>query len=697
MRQAIKRGVEVGFYLGVVWGMWTAFQLLAKLAPTRCLAESLDAFFLASLATFFFAAGLFLPLCLSMAVVVWIGGKLILKRDTDPLAACVAAGIAVLAFVSFLSFLNIGTPNLRQSIPLAGVALATLLLAAGAAGLVHLAFRSERRGTIFAAFAGLLFSLFATFPATAWGIAKVLGASGVSRMDRLGFMAAVGGGIAVVWALLWLAIRFRPWVKTVLAVLVAVGCSVGTAGMYARGMGLGGLPQPTGAADRPNVLFVVIDSLRADIIGAYGGTARTPNLDRLAAESVVFDNDISVAPWTFPSMVSLFTSLYPSVHGAGVRSIRLDDGLTTLAERFQKSDYCTSAVLQQHLFLQPTGFDRGLDGIYSVECWLPSVVAETDTGKWLSNLYGLDSFGIEGTERVGDATIRTLSNTGAPFFMWVHWYDPHNPYAPPAPFEPPQSKVELFQGARGWSRLSKVDTMDLSRYFFDSQELIDVVGAMYRAEIEFVDREVGRMLDALDASGLADNTILVLTSDHGEELWEHQDWDHGQSLHRELLRVPLMFRIPETAPSRIPTRVRSIDIYPTLLELSGIDYDPETIQGVSMVPVIRGEEVADRDLIAESCLYYQEQKALYEGDYKAIWYTFRLDPLLYDLTADPLETRNLAPEMPERLSAMRQVFDRRFSANLNLRKRLLGADAEETTPVSPETIEQLKALGYVND
>ena len=202
-------------------------------------------------------------------------------------------------------------------------------------------------------------------------------------------------------------------------------------------------------------------------------------------------------------------------------------------------------------------------------------------------------------------------------------------------------------------------------------------------------------MSALKDAGLYDNTIIVLLADHGEEFWEREKWDHGDTVHQELLHIPMIIKIPGAAPARIASRIRSIDLYPTLLDLSGLPYDPKNIQGESLASLIKDGNGPDRTLMSESCLYYEEQKSAAKGDLKIIMHAFRHAPELYDLKNDPLEQHDISAERPDDLKEMKALLDSMNAANADMRKRLLGKTTQSNKPLSPAMIEQMKALGYV--
>ncbi len=328
-------------------------------------------------------------------------------------------------------------------------------------------------------------------------------------------------------------------------------------------------PAPTSARAGRNVLLISIDTLRADHLGSYGYARPTsPRLDAFAAESFLFENAIAHAPSTEPSHASIFTSLLPVRHGA-LRAHRqgISPDVTTMAELFRGAGYRTVSFNGGGQVAAAFGFDRGFE------------LYQSSTGDFAAQV---------------DSAIRWLrEHDEASFFMFLHTYEVHAPYAAapryldlfdagydgPLPDETsPRLILEIANGDVA------VDAADLRHII-----------ATYDAQIRSVDDAFGRLVDFLAASGRDQDTLVLFTSDHGEELGEHgRIGDHSFGLHDEVLRVPLILRPPgaRAGGARIAAQVRGIDILPTLLELVGQPL-PKQLEGASLVPLMSGR--ADRD------------------------------------------------------------------------------------------------------
>ena len=397
-----------------------------------------------------------------------------------------------------------------------------------------------------------------------------------------------------------------------------------------------------------NVVLITLDTLRADHLGAYGATeVKTPHLDRLATQGVVFDQVMTTAPLTLPAHSSIMTGQFPPKHGVRDNGgFFLGPEQITLAEILSERGYQTGATVGAFVLDSKWGLDQGF-GTYQDDFDLTNVKAMS-----------LASVNRPGNEVV-DLALKWMDGVADQrFFAWMHLYDPHAPYISPEPYR--------------------------SQYR----------GHPYRGAIAFTDAQVGRVFDYLDARGLSDNTIVIVTADHGEGLGEHGEETHGFFVYESAMRVPLIVRAPGRGltPRRVSQPVRSVDIMPTVLDLIG-GAPTQPIEGVSLVPLMSGEV---RELPLEA--YGEAMYPLHHYGWSELT-TLRSErfklidaprPELYDLERDPHELTNLFEERRSVGDAMlRQLRDR---------KREMAADAPEAAPpadVDPETRSRLAALGYV--
>ena len=405
-----------------------------------------------------------------------------------------------------------------------------------------------------------------------------------------------------------------------------------------------GAARPASGKGR-SVLLVTLDTTRADRLGCYGHAgARTPRLDRLAAEGVRFENAFADAPITLPSHASIFTALYPFEHGVRNNgNFRLADRFPTLATVLRERGYRTAAFVSSFVLDRGYGLARGF------ETYDDRMEAAEDAASTLE------------AERRGDKTALALGGWlegqaagGPPFLAWLHLYDPHEPYRPPSPFR------ESF------------------------------AAAPYDGEIAFADAAVGAVLDKLAALGLLDRTLVAVVADHGESLGDHGEETHSMFVYESAIRVPLILWGPRLLPAgkTVSTPVRTIDLAPTLLDLLEMPPLPApharslraAIEGGSAgpSPAVYAETYVPRLYMNGAPL-----RAVRDERYKLI---DAPRPELYDLVRDPGETENRYRDEPRVAGALRAELDRLTGG---------GAGAMSTGPLDAAAAEKLRALGYL--
>jgi len=408
-------------------------------------------------------------------------------------------------------------------------------------------------------------------------------------------------------------------------------------------------------AERPwNVLLVTLDSTRADYLGAYGReSARTPHLDRLAAEGFLFADCVSTAPVTLPSHSTIHTGTYPPLHGVRDNGLfRLPEERTTLAEVLRARGYATGAAIGAFPLTREFGLTQGF-AFYDDHI---TVTAEDFRGR-PDPRRGV-FFDERPGARVNDAILPWLrERDGEPFFAWIHYWDPHHPLVPPAPYG------ELFHHDP------------------------------YQGEIANADQSLGVVLRQLEESGEDRRTVVVVVGDHGEGRGDHGEETHSFLAYDSTLRVPLIVRVPGRAGGRrIEERVGTVDVVPTILDLLGLE-PPAEVQGRSLVPLMEGRRVDRRQLYYAEAMSprlshgWGELRVLYDEPYK---YIHGPRPKLFDLAADPRELDDLIdrrPEVAERMKADLAAFLRTLSDP--------GAGAA-VHDASGDTRQRLAALGYLS-
>ncbi len=469
--------------------------------------------------------------------------------------------------------------------------------------------------------------------------------------------------------------------------------------------------------EHPNILLISVDTLRGDRLGAYGyRTAQTPNLDRLAAEGVLFERAYSHSSWTRPGFGSLMTSLYPSEHGAFVVNDpeqalegyvswdeRIYNGplrqeVTTLAESLDRAGYFNLALQSNWHASQFNDFDQGFDVFLFDELRRPSMWETSTLGKgWklvLARLTGGAAKSVREDLMPSADLYRGWSQfvergLTRPFFVWVNFLNVHDPY-----------------NQRDYRRVNDPLTAPvIATYEANDPEVdIDTLSKAYDSEVTWADAWVGRMIEDLDSRGLLETTLVVITADHGEELGDHNaplplaeggsvhGRFHGHTLFREQVHVPWIMRLPGVVPEgrRVERPVPHLDFAPTLADYARARPGQEW-RGRSLRDLIDGAfDRADLrpEIFAERPLYGTELKAITTNDAKAVWNTATGEWRFFDLVADPAETVPLND--PDRQAELL----RRLTAFADEMGPLLPEGASQSE-LSAEEMERLRALGYV--
>ena len=470
----------------------------------------------------------------------------------------------------------------------------------------------------------------------------------------------------------------------------------------------GALPAVDGVAREGHprgVIFLLVDTLRRDHLDAYGyGRDTAPYLTSLAAQGVLCEDNISQASWTKVSVPSMLSSLYPTTSGVKSMSDKLPLTATTLAENFQAAGYSTMATSSVVFSGKASNLQQGVDVLHE----RASVPRDDHPSKTARTYVDRTTEWIE-------------KHQDQPFFVFLHVFDPHSPFDPRAPFDSIWSEEgglekqeediekvkEVFDDIqRGGDLLP--DKVQFEEAGVDADAFVAREIDWYDESIRALDAEIARLMERLEELGLADDLLLVLTSDHGEEFLEHGRHFHGNSTYGEMTNVPLIFWGPRwVKPSRFPETSQTLDVYPTLLDLCGLPL-PEGIQGQSLAPFLLGVSdgwtprpaVASRFTGKETV---EETKdiasfAVVSRGYRLVHNVKRPEGHpefeLYDHVADPLNLTDVADEHPEIVKALAHELDLwlKWTEASALQKE----DGDETEALSPEDLEQLRQLGYVD-
>ena len=452
---------------------------------------------------------------------------------------------------------------------------------------------------------------------------------------------------------------------------------------------------PPSIGPDPTVVVISIDTLRPDHLGAYGYERDTsPEIDALAAGGALFTHAVSTSSWTLPAHAALFTGLSDRVHGCNDSDRRLSPDHTTLAETFAAAGYRTLGFFSGP-FLHPTfGLDQGFDAYIDCSSYAERSAAHASRSGELDrhDITTASHRDITSPRIVEAVRERLAEDSDQPLFLFIHMWDVHFDFIPPPPFDTrfdPDYTGEI----------------DGENFFYnpavhpqmDPRDLEHII-ALYDGEIAWTDLHVGQILETLEARGALDNAIVVVTSDHGEEFFEHGLKGHRFTLYDEVIRIPLILWAPGRidAGRTIDFPVSLIDLFATLVDLSGIESDARTM-GRSLLPLLEGEAVdepsaltvSELDTLGRSLTAYRKpaHKLLIDRKNQAA--------LTYDLEHDPGE------RLPNRVTGVGPLWERDLLRDADARRRAMRAMRQQheskhtRAELDPEMIEQLEALGYL--
>jgi arylsulfatase A-like enzyme len=441
-----------------------------------------------------------------------------------------------------------------------------------------------------------------------------------------------------------------------------------------------------------NVLLITCDALRADHVGVLGGgrPSLTPRLDALAAEGVAFRHAVSQGFRTPISMPSLFTGLYPSRMGwftipspfalrRQVTGVLLGEG-PTLAERLAGLGYRTAGIHSNPLLSRLFGYGRGFE-LFDDDLFLADRALPAWLQRWAYRVPQL--FRVSGhlaARAVNDKAMRWLAARPSPFFLWLHYMDTHGPYC---------SRPELSYVRRLRAQLlyQKAVSRPAAVTAAERAQLIED----YRGQVTYMDDQIGALLDGLAATGRLDDTLVVLTADHGEEFGEHGRYSHHSTLFETLLRVPLLLRLPGArhAGRVIDTPVALLQVLPTVLDVVGAPV-PDGLDGTSLLPLMDGSAATGLDwIVSEAKAFPGDKAAIRSGPWKLIVDRRRAERTLYQVERDPDERTDALAEAP--------AIAQRWEAQLDAMMPVLagGVAAQTGRDVDAATAERLRDLGYL--
>lgn len=487
----------------------------------------------------------------------------------------------------------------------------------------------------------------------------------------------------------------------------------------------------------PNVILIVLDAVRADHLSCYGYHRNTcPNIDNLAKKGVLFESAFSTAEWSYPSHASLFTGKYPSYHKTLGKDIRLHKENTTIAEILSWNGYLTLGLSGNNLLSPTNGFAKGFQKyiVFDIPHEIGSIfrfIKQSPKDLARTLMYGFDGYTYRNIEKI-KGFIKDRK-TREPFFLFTNIYNCHAPYNPPRPFKkhfcnslrrPRLQIMELLSGMTRFRHLGeKIPGFDVRKlnliaesygqHSFMAKELQvseeewEVVKSWYDGEILYLDYHIGELVEFLQHEGILGNTLLIITSDHGENFGEHGLASHQFCLYDNLIHVPLIMVFPDAIPrgKRISNIVSHIDVFPTILDLLNINNYRRAIQGKSLFPFKDrkihdfvcgecGESVTSRmgTLLSD----FRPKLRAYDKGYKCLRtelhkYIISADGReeLYDVKKDPSEKADLAEKSPEKRKCFKKLLENTIDLSFFGPKEFPAEKERE------ETLKRLQELGYM--
>ncbi|UCE59962.1 MAG: sulfatase [Phycisphaerales bacterium] len=531
----------------------------------------------------------------------------------------------------------------------------------------------------------------------------------LAEVCLLGWLIASESGSAALWIVLAVCIGATVWVctrpvvvrqqnKILVALLIVV---VSSPLLHAHSSPLS--PQSASASVSTNdgpvsgrgkhpvrhVILLTVDALRYNALSCNDPQAQpTPNFDALAADGVVFDSARASAPWTLTSFASIMTGVSPTVHEALRPESKVPEEFFTLAERMHDAGYSTAAIGSNPVLRARTRLSQGFDE-YEI---YPKPDISMLGGKVLSAIDSPVHRTEASTEDLTRLTISWLErNAHKDFFLWLHYFDPHAPYDLPEHLlpDPPDGALLDPKGKYGEAvRSGWMVPTSAERSWFKSH---------YAAEVGYVDQNLGVLVSKLKEFGIYDDALIVLTSDHGEEFWEHESFEHGHTIYDELLRVPLMVKLPAVQRhARVTDKVTLESIAPTILTLCAVDYESTQLPAPTLpaLSTIADSRIADLPIVSTGLACFENRTSVVFDNFKYIRWDVSKREELFDLESDPGERYSVSSAYPEAITRGRQLFQAHMTHS-DLLKKELGLSDAETATIDPKGMLNLKSLGYI--
>jgi len=418
-----------------------------------------------------------------------------------------------------------------------------------------------------------------------------------------------------------------------------------------------------------NVILIIVDTLRADHLSCYGYERNTsPNLDNFSSDSIRFKNAISPSSWTTPAIGSIFTSIYPTIIGYVNEPNVMDESFNTMAEIFRLNGYITGGIISHAFIAKKLGFDQGFD-YYNQE-----------------NNKGHNHISSQSVTELAISCLNEFKEEK--FFLFLHYFDPHNNYYM-------HDEFEYFPEYTGWVKSGQeVNSIRINKKNLDKDDK-EYLKALYDSEISFTDHYIGKVLEKLKELELYEDALIIFTADHGEELAEKEDkWiGHAKKLSQTLIHVPLIIKLPGNKKKLIvDDYVGTIDILPTVVDFLDIKI-PDGLEFYGeIIDLKKGKRRQNKPIFSETFHGVEIISVVWDG-LKLIHKLDKGSNEFYDLSIDPNEDNNVGKKEKEKLREYKSILRKWWSSvvaqsqELNLQKKYPEYD--------PETIENLKAMGYI--
>lgn len=441
-----------------------------------------------------------------------------------------------------------------------------------------------------------------------------------------------------------------------------------------------------------NIILISIDTLRTDVLSSYGSKeVSTPNIDKIAKDGILFTQAYSPAPWTLPAFSSIMTGVNPLVHKTTNSKSKLPETFTTIAEYLADSGLKTGAIgknvflhpeyninqgfVEYNFFPQRNELVNSFGGAF-IRITLPESFKTDASTTDLTNL---------SREWIND-------NQDIDFFLWIHYFDPHIPYSPPLEYLVEDDNESSIGNSLQSAALIR------SGHYSPNRAERKRIKELYDAEVRYVDDSIGQLLETLEELDIYNDSLIIITSDHGEEFWEHDGFEHGHTLYNELINVPLIIKLPDNKNSEtIDIPVTTQSILPTILDLSNIDYEDGSHLASSLVPLLENNpsEYEIKPIISSSLLYYEDRESAVFDENKYIRTIITNREEFYNLDKDPEEQRPLSNSAAsDKINQAQEILQQHKDESLKSGK-YYGVEKSEKVELDKEKKEKLKALDYI--